>query len=284
MQVCPDSCAAVRNGSTRSRNQSKYAARMAAYCRTAKVPDEREFATKGELARHIVLRALASPLSITWVTADSAYGQDNRFRRLLEQSGAGYALVVPKSQFTVGCPRIEGLVRSGAQRGGGEDLVRRRREGTPRLSLGGIAAAALHLTAGQAGDAPAFAAVMDGIRVPRMGPGRLRTRPEVVLADRVHSSRAIRGHLRRRGIRAIILQPADQIQHRLRRGRAGGRPPSFDAEAYEERNTVEWCINWFKQWRGRAMRTDKLSLAYRAALHLAAIFMWARRGPSMVRG
>ncbi|MEF9902169.1 IS701 family transposase [Streptomyces sp. P9-A2] len=78
-------------------------------CRTARVPDQREFATKGELARHMVLRALASPLPITWVTADSAYGQDNRFRRLLEQSGVGYVLAVPKSQFSVGCSRIEGL-------------------------------------------------------------------------------------------------------------------------------------------------------------------------------
>ncbi|MER7568951.1 transposase [Streptomyces sp. NPDC097941] len=42
-----------------------------------------------------------------WVTADSAYGQDNRFRRLLEQSGVGYVLAVPKSQFSVGCSRIE---------------------------------------------------------------------------------------------------------------------------------------------------------------------------------
>ncbi|WP_107489964.1 IS701 family transposase [Streptomyces sp. JV178] len=78
-------------------------------CRTARVPEEREFATKGELARHMVLRALASPLPIAWVTADSAYGQDNRFRRLLEQSGVGYVLAVPKSQFSVGCSRIKGL-------------------------------------------------------------------------------------------------------------------------------------------------------------------------------
>lgn len=57
----------------------------------------------------MVLRALASPLPIAWVTADSAYGQDNRFRRLLEQSGVGYVLAVPKAQFSVGCSRIEGL-------------------------------------------------------------------------------------------------------------------------------------------------------------------------------
>ncbi|WP_395358130.1 hypothetical protein ACHGLA_00610 [Streptomyces sp. YH02] len=33
----------------------------------------------------------------------------SRFRRLLEQSGVGYVPAVPKSRFTVGCSRIEGL-------------------------------------------------------------------------------------------------------------------------------------------------------------------------------
>ncbi|MFD8321626.1 IS701 family transposase [Kitasatospora purpeofusca] len=78
-------------------------------CSAAKIPDERDFRTKGELAKSLVLRALASPLSIAWVTADSAYGQDGRSRRMLEQSGAGYVLAVPKSQFSVGCPRIDRL-------------------------------------------------------------------------------------------------------------------------------------------------------------------------------
>jgi SRSO17 transposase len=91
-------------------------------CRTTKVPDEREFATKGELARHMVLRALVSPLPITWVTADGAYGQDNRFRRLLEQSGVGYVLAVPKSQFSVGCSRIKGLFAQAPDEAWVEDL------------------------------------------------------------------------------------------------------------------------------------------------------------------
>ncbi|MEU5689927.1 IS5 family transposase [Streptomyces venezuelae] len=136
---------------------------------------------------------------------------------------------------------------------------------------------AVHVTAGQAGDAPAFEAVMAGIRVPRIGPGRRRTRPDALLADRAYSSRAIRSHLRQRGIRAVIPQPSDQVGHRLRRGRAGGRPPGFDAEAYTQRNSVERRINRLKQWRGLAMRTDKLAIAYQAALHLAAILIWARR-------
>jgi transposase len=92
----------------------------------------------------------------------------------------------------------------------------------------------------------------------------------MVLADRAYSSRAIRGHLRRWQIRVVIPQPS-QVGHRLRRGRQGGRPPGFDADAHKQRNTVERCINRLKQWRGLATRTDKLTIAYQAALHLAAI-------------
>ncbi|MET7295704.1 IS5 family transposase [Streptomyces griseoloalbus] len=133
------------------------------------------------------------------------------------------------------------------------------------------------LTPGQAGDAPAFETVMSRIRGPRTGPGRPRTRPLAVLADRAYSSRAIRSHLRRRNIRAVIPQPSGQVRHRVRRGRLGGRPPGFDSEAYKQRNTVERCINRLKQWRGLATRTDKLAIAYQAALHLAGILIWTRR-------
>jgi transposase len=98
-----------------------------------------------------------------------------------------------------------------------------------------------------------------------------------VLADCAYSSRAIRSHLRRRGIRAVIPQASDQVGHRLQRGRLGGRPPGFDREAYKQRNSVERCINRLKQWRGLTTRTDKLTIAYQAALHLAGVLIWPRR-------
>ncbi|MDV9195557.1 IS5 family transposase [Streptomyces sp. Wh19] len=79
------------------------------------------------------------------------------------------------------------------------------------------------LTPGQAGDAPAFEHVIATLRVPR-AIGRPRIRPLVVLADRAYSSRAIREHLRRRNIRAVIPQPADQIANHKRKGRLGARP------------------------------------------------------------
>ncbi|WP_443056484.1 IS5 family transposase [Streptomyces sp. MUM 178J] len=138
---------------------------------------------------------------------------------------------------------------------------------------------AFHLTAGQAGDAPAFPQVMRRLRVPRRR-GRPRTRPEVVLADKAYSSGAIRAHLRRCGIRAVIPVTADQRGHRLRRGSPGGRPPALDREAYKQRNTVERCINRLKQWRGVATRYEKTATIYLAGLHIAGIFLWPPGDPN----
>ncbi len=67
-------------------------------CRAAEIPDERDFATKGELARDIVRRCLAAGLPAKWITADEAYGQDWHFRRLLERLDIGYVVAVPKSR------------------------------------------------------------------------------------------------------------------------------------------------------------------------------------------
>jgi SRSO17 transposase len=78
-------------------------------CQTARIPDDRTFATKGDLARDMILRALASPLPIAWVTADSAYGQDSHFRRFLEDVRLSYVVAVPKSQPVHG-PRIDHLL------------------------------------------------------------------------------------------------------------------------------------------------------------------------------
>ncbi len=132
------------------------------------------------------------------------------------------------------------------------------------------------LTAGQAGDAPAFTDVLDRLRLPRRR-GRPRTKPEVILADKAYSSRAIRDYPRRRGTRAVIPFPADQQGHRLRRGRRAGRPPAFERDAYKQRNTVERCINRLKQWRGIATRCEKTATVYLAGLHIAGIFLWSAR-------
>lgn len=71
------------------------------------------------------------------------------------------------------------------------------------------------LTPGQAWNAPAFPEAMACSRVP--AGGRPRTTPEAVLADKAYSLRALRTHLRRRGIRAVIPQPSERIAKRKKR-------------------------------------------------------------------
>jgi transposase len=118
--------------------------------------------------------------------------------------------------------------------------------------------------------------LLNAIRVPRVGLGRPRTRPDAVLADNAYSSRAIRAELRRRGVTSVIPEPRDQQGHRKRRGSYGGRPVTYDAHRYKNRNVVERAFCLLKQWRGLATRYDKHAVNYRGAVVLAAIITWLR--------
>jgi transposase len=117
---------------------------------------------------------------------------------------------------------------------------------------------------------------MGRLKIARRGPGRPRTRPGKVLGDKAYSSAAIRAHLRRRKIRATIPEPADQEANRRRRGRAGGRPPAFDALAYKQRNTVERAIGKLRQHRAVATRYDKRDYVWRGTIDVASIRIWLR--------
>ena len=131
--------------------------------------------------------------------------------------------------------------------------------------------------AGHAHDSPVLPALLAHLRVARLGPGRPRTRPQRLRADKAYSSRGTRALLRRRGIVAVIPEPSDQINNRKRRGSAGGRPPAFDRLDYRGRNVIERGFNDTKQWRALATRYDKLALLYRGAAVLRAIVLWLKR-------
>ena len=131
-------------------------------------------------------------------------------------------------------------------------------------------------SAGQRHDSLALLPLLGQLAIARRGAGRPRARPGRVLADKAYSSAAIRSHLRRRGIRATIPEPADQTRNRLRRGTQGGRPPAFDAEAYKQRNTVERAFCQLRQHRAVATRYDKRDFVWRGTVDVASIRIWLR--------
>ncbi|MGW0936046.1 IS5 family transposase [Streptomyces sp. NPDC002666] len=169
---------------------------------------------------------------------------------------------------------------AGARKGGSSALGRSRGGLTSKIHLACDALGrplAFTVTGGNINDCTQFTAVMDAIRVPRLGPGRPRIRPDHVLGDKGYSSKAIRVWLRQRGVGHTIPERADQIRNRLRLECRGGRPPAFDKQLYKQRNVVERCFNRLKQWRGIATRYDKTAESYQAAVTLALLLMWARR-------
>jgi transposase len=129
---------------------------------------------------------------------------------------------------------------------------------------------------GQAGDSPGLVPMLEQLSVRRRGPGRPRSRPVLLRADKAYSSRGHRAYLRRRGIKAVIPEPSDQAGHRKRRGSRGGRPVSYDQIEYKGRNVIERGYALLKQWRAIATRYDKHALTYRGGIVLAAILIWTR--------
>jgi len=71
-------------------------------CREAGVPDGVPFASKSDLAKAMIGRALDAGMPASWVTAGQAYGKDGGFRGWLEQCRIGYVVAVPKSQAVAG--------------------------------------------------------------------------------------------------------------------------------------------------------------------------------------
>src|SRR3712207_3414671 len=71
-----------------------------ARARAAGIPDDVPFATKPELARRMLTRALDAGVPAGWLTADELYGQDKRLRVWCEQHGLPYVLAT-RSNDTV---------------------------------------------------------------------------------------------------------------------------------------------------------------------------------------
>lgn len=122
---------------------------------------------------------------------------------------------------------------------------------------------AVEVSAGQRNECEFAEQVLAAVRVPnRVG----RRRPGALAGDKGYSFRALRTWLRRRHVRAVIPERADQAAHRAHRP---GRKPAFDRAAYRRRNVVERLVGWLKERRRLATRFEKLARHYLAVVKLA---------------
>jgi SRSO17 transposase len=63
-------------------------------CAQAGIPDDAKFATKPQLAKKMIERAIAAGLPFAWFAADEAYGDNGSLRDWLEEQKVAYAVAV----------------------------------------------------------------------------------------------------------------------------------------------------------------------------------------------
>ncbi len=109
------------------------------------------------------------------------------------------------------------------------------------------------LTAGQKGDAPQAAALLDGAPA------------EFVIADTAYDADHIRQAVAEKGAEAVIPNnPSRSLKH------------SLDQDLYAQRHLVECCIGKLKQFRRVATRYEKTARNYFAIVVIAAVLLWLR--------
>jgi transposase len=109
------------------------------------------------------------------------------------------------------------------------------------------------LTAGQKGDAPQAATLIEGLPA------------KVVMADTAYDADHLRQAIADKGAIAVIPNnPSRTFKYPL------------DKHLYAQRHLVECCFSKLKQFRRVATRFEKTARNYSAILTLAAIVLWLR--------
>jgi transposase len=109
------------------------------------------------------------------------------------------------------------------------------------------------LTAGQKGDAPQAAALIEGLPA------------EVVMADTAYDADHFRAAIAVINATAVIPNNPSRSQ----------KLP-FDTNLYKERHLVECCFSKLKQFRRVATRYEKTARNFLAIVTIAATILWIR--------
>jgi len=146
---------------------------------------------------------------------------------------------------------------AGAKRGSEDQALGRSRGGLStkiRMAVRGLGCPVrFTLTAGQKGDAPQAAALIE------VSPG------EVIMGDTARDADHLRQAIAAKGALAVIPNnPSRALKYPL------------DKHLYAQRHPVECCFSKLKLFRRVAPRFAKTARNYRAVVPLAAIILWLR--------
>ncbi|QOZ23810.1 IS5 family transposase [Bradyrhizobium sp. CCBAU 51753] len=146
---------------------------------------------------------------------------------------------------------------AGAKKGSEDQAIGRSRGGLStkiHIAVRGLGCPVrFTLTAGQKGDAPQAAALIEGLAA------------EVVMADTAYDADHLRQAIAAKGALAVIPNtPSRALKDPLEKC------------LYAQRHLVECCFSKLKQFRRVATRFEKTARNYRAVVTLAAIILWLR--------
>jgi transposase len=88
---------------------------------------------------------------------------------------------------------------------------------------------------------------------------------KALLADKGYTSKPLRRHLQRRGMK-VVIPPRSDLK----------RPYKYSKYLYKHRNRIERCFNRLKHFRRLSTRFDRNDAHYLATVTLASISLWLR--------
>lgn len=127
---------------------------------------------------------------------------------------------------------------------------------------------AVDLTSASPHEVTLIEALLQQIRVPRVGPGHPRTKPERLIYDKAADSDALRRRLARREIDLITPNRSNK-KVKTQDGRKLRR--------YKRRWKIERTIAWIGGFRRTIVRHERLTTMYMAFVHLACLLITFRQ-------
>ncbi len=127
----------------------------------------------------------------------------------------------------------------------------------------------IHVASARPAEVTLVDATLNTIRVPRVGRGRPRMKPDRLIADRGYDSDPLRQRLARRGVTAIVPYRNWNLQRRYDDGRRLRR--------YRHRWIIERTFAWLGSFRRLLVRHERLTSMYCSLLYFAAALIALRR-------